>query len=152
MRRKDKEIKEPIIIEEILRDNTVCRIALSENNVPYIVPMNYGYDGKAIYLHSAAEGKKIDILRKNDRVCFEIEDSIELKTSTEACSFSTKYRSIIGVGTATEILQTADKIAGMQSIMYQQTGSKDWPFPEEQLKNIIVLKISINSISGKESN
>ncbi len=152
MRRKDKEIKDANILEDILKSNTVCRVAFSDNNLPYVLPMNYGYDGNAIYLHTAAEGRKINILRRNARVCFEITDNIELKTSTEACSFSTKYRSILVFGSATEVIETDEKIAGMQSIMYQQTGKKDWNFQKKQLNNTIVLKISIDSISGKENN
>ena len=151
MRRKDKEIKEAKTLEDILKSNTVCRVAFSDNNLPYVLPMNYGYDGNAIYLHTAAEGRKIDILRRNAQVCFEITDSIELKTSTDACSFSTKYRSILVFGSATEVIETDEKAAGMQSIMYQQTGKNNWEFKKNQLDNTIVLKISIDSISGKEN-
>ena len=114
--------------------------------------MNYGYDSNAIYLHTAAEGRKIDIIRRNARVCIEITDSIELKTSTDACSFSTKYRSILVFGSATEVIGTDEKVAGMQSIMYQQTERNNWEFKKNQLDNTIVLKISIDSISGKENN
>ena len=62
MRRKDKEIKDKKEIESIIKRAKVCRIALSDNNMPYIIPVNYGYKNNCIYIHSASEGKKIDII------------------------------------------------------------------------------------------
>ena len=71
MRRKDKEIKDKEVIESIIKRATVCRIALSENNVPYIVPLSFGYKDNCLYFHSAPEGRKIDIIKQNNNVCFE---------------------------------------------------------------------------------
>jgi hypothetical protein len=65
MRRSDKEIKDPQIIQKIFKDAEVCRIALCDGEKPYLVPMNFGYSENRLYLHSATDGRKIDILRKN---------------------------------------------------------------------------------------
>ena len=151
MRRKDKEIKDPKIIQDILKENTICRIALSHKNTPYIIPMNYGYDGEYIFLHCAPEGRKMDILKKNNRICFEITDSIELKSAERACSFSTKYRSVIGFGSVITVSAPEEKSTGLQVIMKQQTGRNGWSFADKDINNIAVLKITIDSISGKES-
>jgi len=62
LRRKEKEITNRNEIEEILTHNTICRIALSDNNIPYLIPMNYGYKENKIFLHSAGTGKKIEII------------------------------------------------------------------------------------------
>jgi hypothetical protein len=64
MRRSDKKIKHKRIIEWILKEAQVCRIAVCNDNKPYIVPMNFAYNDNCLYLHSACEGMKIDILRK----------------------------------------------------------------------------------------
>ena len=64
VRRKDKEIKDKEVIESIIKRATVCRIALSENNVPYIVPLSFGYKDNCLYFHSAPEGRKIDIIKQ----------------------------------------------------------------------------------------
>ena len=149
MRRKDKEIKDPEIIRDILEGNTVCRIALSYKDEPYVIPMNYGYNGKNIYLHCAPEGRKMDILKKNNRICFEITDSIKLKSAEKACNFSTLYRSVIGFGSAAEVFEPDEKITGLEIIMQQQTGRNGWNFTGNDIKNIAVLKIEIDSISGK---
>lgn len=64
MRRSDKEIKDKSTIESILNEAQVCRIALCNDNKPYIVPMNFGFKDNYIYIHSACEGHKIDIIKK----------------------------------------------------------------------------------------
>jgi nitroimidazol reductase NimA-like FMN-containing flavoprotein (pyridoxamine 5'-phosphate oxidase superfamily) len=63
MRKKDKEIKDKELMESILKRAIICRMGLSENNVPYIVPLNFGYKNNFLYFHSAKEGRKIDMIR-----------------------------------------------------------------------------------------
>ena len=76
MRRKDKEITDREVIDSIINESTFCRLALSQDDRPYIVPLTFGYDGTALYFHGALAGKKIDILRKNINVCFEFDLSL----------------------------------------------------------------------------
>lgn len=151
MRRKEKEITIHTEIADILMSNTICRIALSDDDAPYIVPMNYGYRDNTLYLHSAREGRKIDIIRKNNRVCFEISDSIEPVKSEIACKFSTRYRSVIGFGEIFHIDGKKEKNAALQIIMEQHTGSRDWDFDPAMLEKIAVLEIRISSLTGKKS-
>ena len=73
MRRKDKEIKDKAEIESIIKRATVCRIGLSENNVAYIVPMNFGYKDNSLYFHSAPMGKKIEIIKGFDNTLWLID-------------------------------------------------------------------------------
>jgi hypothetical protein len=87
MRRRDKEIKDPKILESILRKAAVCRLGLSEKNTPYIVPLNFGYRANCLYFHPAGEGRKINILKKNNRVCFEAELEVELIQAEKACDW-----------------------------------------------------------------
>jgi nitroimidazol reductase NimA-like FMN-containing flavoprotein (pyridoxamine 5'-phosphate oxidase superfamily) len=68
MRRSEREIKDRAVIDAIIRQCLVCRLGLSDGEEPYIVPLCFGYDGEALYVHSASDGRKIDILRKNSRV------------------------------------------------------------------------------------
>ena len=72
MRRSDKEINDPKTILRIIEEAEVCRIALSDGEKPYIVPMNFGYKDNSLYLHSASEGEKIDILKSNNNICFHV--------------------------------------------------------------------------------
>ena len=78
MRRKEREVKERAAIEEILRACKVCRLAMNgEDGVPYVVPLNFGYtwsgEQPVFYLHSAQSGRKLDLLDKDARVCFEMD-------------------------------------------------------------------------------
>ncbi len=81
MRRKDKEITDQSVIQEILLNNTICRLSLSDGEMPYVIPMNYGYKDGCFYFHSAHEGRKLNLLKKNNKVCIEVTDSIEIVTS-----------------------------------------------------------------------
>ncbi len=73
MRKKDKEIKERSVIESVIRKSLVCRIAMSDGNNPYIVPMCFGYRDNVLFFHTGKIGKKIEILSLNNRICFEFD-------------------------------------------------------------------------------
>jgi nitroimidazol reductase NimA-like FMN-containing flavoprotein (pyridoxamine 5'-phosphate oxidase superfamily) len=77
MRIKDKEVTDIRIIEQIIMNNSICRIGLCNNNQPYVVPMNFGYKNNCLYIHSTKQGKKIDILKDNPNICFEVEEDKE---------------------------------------------------------------------------
>ncbi len=151
MRRKEKEIASMEEIENIIISNNICRIALSDNNRPYILPMNYGYSNGHIYLHSAKEGKKLDIIKKNPEVCFEITDSIEIIKSGKVCDFGTRYRSIIGFGKIFEARDFNEKETGLKAIMERHAKSKEWEFADSILQKLTILRIDIESVTGKKS-
>ncbi len=98
MRRSDREINDVAILEEIITGSSVCRMGLCDEGRPYVVPMNFGYRDGKIYMHSALEGRKLDIIRKNPDVCLVFETDLEMVHAAEACSFSMKYRSVIARG------------------------------------------------------
>ena len=77
MRRKDKEITDKAEIESIIGSSMVCRLAMTDKNRPYIVPLCFGYKDNTLYFHSAGQGKKLDILKKNNLVCFEFDIDYE---------------------------------------------------------------------------
>ena len=98
MRRKDKIIQDEKLLEKILTEAEVCRIAMIDEYKPYIVPLNYGYSDNTIYIHSASLGRKIEVLKKNNNVCFEVEAKSDIVKGPKSCDWTTKYRSIIGYG------------------------------------------------------
>ena len=151
MRRNEKEIKDFDEIESILKRNNVCRIALSNDDIPYIIPMNYGYKNYTLVFHSAKEGRKIDLIKNNPEVCFEITEGIEILKSKDACSFSTKYKSVIGRGKIEIINDASLKIEGLNVLMGQITNNKNWEYSKKALKNIVVLKLEIDELTGKQS-
>jgi nitroimidazol reductase NimA-like FMN-containing flavoprotein (pyridoxamine 5'-phosphate oxidase superfamily) len=151
MRRMDKEITDQAEIGQILSSGFLCRVAFSQNNIPHIVPMNYGYDEGRLYFHSACTGKKIELIRDNPRVSFEVSDSIEVLPGEKACGFTTRYRSVIGSGIMRIIDDPEMKRRGLGVIMKQHTGDNSWEFDESELARLCVLELHIESVSGKKS-
>jgi hypothetical protein len=78
MRRREKEIRDKNEMEAIIRSSSVCRLALSRDNVPYIVPLCFGYQENALYFHTARDDEKLRILEKNRNVCFEFDIDQEI--------------------------------------------------------------------------
>jgi nitroimidazol reductase NimA-like FMN-containing flavoprotein (pyridoxamine 5'-phosphate oxidase superfamily) len=151
MRRKDKEITDQAEIGQILSGGVLCRVAFSQNNIPHILPMNYGYNEGRLYFHSACTGKKIELIRDNPRVSFEVSDSIEVLAGEKACGFTTRYRSVIGSGIMRIIDDPEMKRLGLGVIMKQHTGKGSWEFDEGELSRVCVLELHIESVSGKKS-
>ncbi len=151
MRRKDREIYDIATIEGIIRKGQVCHLALSENGRPYIVPLCFGYKDNNLYFHTAREGKKLDILRKNNNVCFEIDIDQELVKDKKACNCSMKYRSVIGFGKA-ELIEDIESKRKAFDIIMQNYSDGSFEYPVEAIKNtVIIIKVEIESMTGKKS-
>ncbi len=150
MRRKEKEITEKSEIEAVIHKSIVCRLGLSEGNIPYIVPLCFGYKDCTIYAHGSMEGKKIDIIKKNQNVCFEFDINAEIVEKDNACDWGMRYQSVIGSGKASILKELNEKRKALNIIMSQYS---DHPFlfPENALKGTAVIKIEIESITGKQS-
>lgn len=151
MKRTDKEVTNPRQIEDIIRGSLICHVALAKDNAPYVVPMSFGYDGTAIYLHTAGTGKKIEYFESNPNVCFEFEQGIELRRDPHtACKWSFGFESVIGYGSISELLAPAQKEYALNEIMRQYSG-KRWPLEETSIAHVRVWKITIASMTGKQS-
>ena len=148
VRRADREITDRAEIEAILAKATVLRLGLWDGAEPYVVPLSYGYDGSCLYVHSAHEGRKIDILRRFPRVCFEVEGNVELVPAESACGYSVRYASVIGWGTAGFVTAPEDKAAGLNVIL-RQHGGQPAEFAPEQLAGVTILRIAIERLTGK---
>lgn len=150
MRRKEKEIVEQNIIEEILSSSSICRVALFDNEFPYIVPMNYGYKENTLYFHCALQGRKIDLIKQNNKVGFEIEHNHELITDDVSCKWTTYFTSIIGNGFMEIVTNHKEKVAGLDILM-QQHGKNDNEYPDKAVEQVLVLKLKINYLTAKKS-
>ncbi len=151
MRRKDLEVldKEPLI--KVLERCKVCRLGISDE-VPYIVPMNFGYswgDRLTLYFHSAARGRKIDLLQKNPRVSFEMDCDHTLVAGSTACRYSYKYSSLMGVGEVRFLEDYDERLAALKTIMKQVTGKDDYEYDEPAVKNVAVFAVDAEEVIGK---
>jgi nitroimidazol reductase NimA-like FMN-containing flavoprotein (pyridoxamine 5'-phosphate oxidase superfamily) len=148
--RSEKEIKDRTAIDAIIRQCRVCRMGLSDDEEPYIVPLCFGYDGEALYFHSAPEGRKIDILRKNSRVCFEFDIPGEMKESEQGCRWGIRYRSVIGFGSAELVNDGEAKQRALKILMAQYSG-KEYAFPDDVVTKTAIIKMVIARITGKHA-
>lgn len=151
MRRKDKEIRTREEIVEIIERAAVCRLGLCSENVPYVVPLNFGYSGGCLYLHSAREGRKMDMIRANPRVCFEIDIDAELIPSDQPCDWGMKYASVIGFGTASVLEDPEEKKRGLNAILAHYGSRPLQPYPESVLEHTAVIRVRVEEMTGKRS-
>lgn len=150
MRRREKEIRDKNEMEAIIRSSSVCRLALSRDNVPYIVPLCFGYQENALYFHAARDGEKLRILEKNRNVCFEFDIDQEIVKDKNACKWGMKYRSVIGFGTASVIQERESRRQALDIIMGQYS-DESFAFQEEVLEKTVVIKVDIARMTGKKS-
>lgn len=151
MRKARQEIKDRQILEEILSGAIICRVAMLDGGRPYIIPFNYGYSDACLFIHSAPEGKKIDLLKQNPEVCFEVEDKMEITKGDKACDWSTRYRSVVGYGEVAILSDGQSKQHGLEVIMAQHGAPELIEFNQKNLDRMVILKLSISSMTGKQS-
>lgn len=150
MRRSDREITDRAELEEMLRTQQVLHLGLWDGAEPYVVPLNYGFDGTALYVHSALEGRKLDAMRAHSRVCFTVTGEQQVVPGEAPCGWSVKYRSIIGYGQARLLETPEEKAAGLNVIMRQLAG-REFEFPAEALAKTAVIRIEITEMTGKSN-
>ena len=118
MRRKDRQITDFDIICKFISGQSTLRVGLFDNEYPYIVPLSYGFECKdnkfIFYVHSAAKGKKIDLLNNNRKVCVEIDKCDGFVMLSDGVT--TDYQSFIGFGTA-YLCSSEEKIKGLDLLM-----------------------------------
>jgi uncharacterized protein len=149
MRRKDREITDHTEIDAILRAGKVMHLALADNNIPFLVPVFYTYDGTALYFHSALAGTKIEILQRNHNVCFEISIDHSIIPSAKACDFEARHRTVIGFGKAVFVTDAAEKLKALDGIVAQFSDQK-FEYPKANLDRTAVIRVDIASLKGKQ--
>jgi nitroimidazol reductase NimA-like FMN-containing flavoprotein (pyridoxamine 5'-phosphate oxidase superfamily) len=150
MRRRDKEVTDTQEIEQMINSSPVCRIGLCDGNQPYVVPVCFGYEAGRIYIHSYPAGKKMEILRKNPRVCIEIDSGIEPVPAESPCNRGMKYRSIIALGTCRFLSADAEKKHALKVILEHYGAIKE-DIPDFSPAGVAVISIDIETITGKKS-
>lgn len=151
MRRSDKEITDLGTIHAIVRGCQVCRLGLAVDGEPYVVPVSFGFDGESVYFHTAKQGRKIDMMAANPRVCVQFERRVELVTDDEdACAWTFRYESVIGFGIVTELVDEKGKTLGLNRIMKHYSG-RDWTFGGPPLSATRVWRIDLDILTGKRS-
>ena len=150
MRRKEKEILDREEIESIIKKADVCRLGLSDHNIPYIVPLNFGYKENCLYFHTPKVGKKIDMIKGNNRVCFELDIDHEVVRADNPCDWNMKYQSVIGYGRAF-LLEDIDEKRQALDVIIEHYSGQTGEYAEKLVDRLAVIKVQIESMTGKKS-
>lgn len=152
MTKRERQVTDRDAILEILDKCMILHLGLVDGDEPYIVPMNYGYtmdgDKLTLYLHGAAKGRKLDIIRVNPKVCFEMECDVEPFEGRVACQYGTTYASIMGHGIAEIVEDVEGKKEGLSILMKTQTG-KDFTFDDRKASIVSIIKIDVSEYAAK---
>lgn len=153
MRRSDREITDFNEIVRVMGKCDVLRLAMHDGDYPYILPMNFCADIEGtnivIYLHGAGEGKKIDLIKSNEKVGFEMDCSHRLVPGDIACSYTMEYESVIGKGTISIASGDDAKIHALNLLMAKYALNREFKFSKEALAATVVFKLSVSGLTGK---
>ena len=152
MTKRERQITDKAQILHILDTAKVLHLGLCVNNEPYVVPMNYGYieeNGKLVlYLHSAVQGKKLDMIRANPNVFFEMDCDLAPFAGEKPCQYGLVYSSVMGRGTATIVEDVEEKMKAMSMLMKTQT-QKDFEFNDRLVSIVSVIRIDVAEYTAK---
>jgi hypothetical protein len=151
MRRHEREISDPAEIMAIMKAADVCRIAFRGDDYPYLAPVCFGFNEKSIYFHSSLKGKKIDLIKADNRVCFEVESEVSIVPGDPACKWTVEYRSVIGYGRAYFVEGRKEKIRALNIIMERYSGKTDHVYNDSVVDITGVIRVDIDSMTGKRS-
>ena len=152
MTKRERQVTDEKQILHSLDTAKVLHLGLAVNDEPYVVPMNYGYtmeDGKLVlYLHSAVRGKKLDMIRANPRVFFELDCDLAPFEGQKPCQYGLVYSSVMGRGTASILEDVEEKKRAMVYLMKTQT-QKDFEFRDEWVSIVAVIRIDVEEYTAK---
>lgn len=152
MRRKDREITDFNEIIQILKQCDTCRLALFDEEYPYIIPLNFGLafenDKLVLYFHGAKMGKKMSLIRRCNKAGFEADSSHKLITGDLACDYTMEYKSVCGNGEIA-LLDEDEKRMALLHLMKQYSDRSDFEFDPKILEATEVFRLTVNEITGK---
>lgn len=153
MRRQDRKITDPAMICAVLDKCRTLHLGLVEDGRAYIVPLNYGWAEEngcyTLYAHSAAEGRKVDLIAGGADVGFEMECGIAYFDAETACGWGNRYESIIGEGRATLLSTPEEKRQALAAIMAHYSARRDYTFEDAMVDLVQVIKIDVTALSCK---
>jgi len=151
MRRQDREITDSAQIAAIIQQAQVCHLGLVDGDRPYVVPVSFGYSDGCVYIHSASEGYKLDLLRRNPTVCVEFETDVQLLQADKPCAWGLRYRSVIGWGVASLVDDPAAKSRALNAIMAHYGGNGDYVYSAAALAETAIIQVQIAAMTGKQA-
>ena len=137
-------------IEAVIGEALVCRLGMADEKGPYVVPLCFGYEDGVLYFHGSPSGRKVNALRRDPRVCFEIDMDVAIQRAETACATSVRYRSVIGFGRAFFIEDREEKVKALNALM-RQYADGDHEVDDAQLGRTTVFGVRIESMTGRQA-
>ncbi len=142
-------------LEAVIQACKVCYVSMvDENNMPYSLPFNFGYENKVFYFHGAGTGRKISILKNNPNVCITLSLGEELYAQDQdvACSYGMKFKSVLVFGKVEFVEGYDEKIHILNKLMKQYTGKEDFKYNAPAVNNICCFTVAAEKMTGKQRN
>jgi len=150
-RRKDRTMKTAREMERLLEQMPVGRLAVTTEDGPYIVAVNYLFFDGGIYFHSGLSGRKVEALRADSRVCFLVDEAGPQVLWEQGCGISQIYKSVICFGKAQLVESPLEKRVILEKMVQKYVPSRYplSPLKDQNIEKTAVIKIAIESMSGK---
>ncbi len=137
-------------IEAIIRKASVCRLGMLDGDTPYVVPLCFGYRDNALYFHGSMRSRKAELIQKHPKVCFEFDILAEPISANDPCDWDMRYQSVVGFGKACLVDAVEEKRQALE-IITAQYAKGSHSFTEGKLKATMVIKVTIDTMTGKQS-
>ncbi|PTN09055.1 pyridoxamine 5'-phosphate oxidase family protein [Mangrovibacterium marinum] len=139
-------------IDQIIRACKTCYVAVSDQGTPYVLPLNFGYDGKSVILHSAQHGRLWDSLQKNPKVCINwtLGEELAWQDVRVGCSYRVKSKSVLVEGTVEFVNDYDQKVSCLEATMAQYDSERQFKFSKPSVMNVGIMKVHIDKITAKE--
>jgi nitroimidazol reductase NimA-like FMN-containing flavoprotein (pyridoxamine 5'-phosphate oxidase superfamily) len=138
-------------IDDILKQCKTCYVAMAENDVPYVLPLNFAMDGNRVILHSAQHGRMWETIKKNPKVCINwiLGEELAWQDVQVGCSYRVKSKSVLVEGTA-EIVDDYDEKERLLRVFMTQYSDLPFKFNAPAVRNVGVILVNIDKLSAKE--
>ncbi len=153
MRRAEREVTDRGQLLEIIGRCTCCRVAFSDPEGAYIVPLSFAFvpgQPDRFYFHGAKEGRKASLIAKRPKVGFELDCAYELVAGQSGCKYSCRYQSIVGTGVIGEVQDLEEKKQALSALMRQYEPSRSFVFTDEQAQAVAVYRLDVAAMTGKQ--
>lgn len=152
MRRNDREVTDPLEIKAIIDKADSMRLAFSDNGVPYIIALNFGFQEgtpAVFFFHSALEGRKLGLIERGGPVAFQLDVDHEMVWSDTGCGCSMRYASVAGLGSIAMIIDPDEKKAGLDILMRHYSERKEFNYDSSVLSKTAVFKLTVSEMTAK---
>jgi hypothetical protein len=152
VRRKDREVIDIGEIETILGRCDTVRVAFVDGDEPYIVAFNFGYvpgNPPRLYFHCANEGRKLRLMEKNPKVCFQSDCGHVLVQGEPSCRWGMKFESVVGFGVLSRVEDENERRSGLEALMRHYGAHGPFRFDPAEIHATTVLRLDVREMTGK---